>query len=96
MNRPGRLLICALLLLALPGQLCLAQYYYDMEASSIADADRETLIEALDEFDLDLDSPELEDMDEGDLWNYVEGRRRESRESEHSTVQHNRSTEQRP
>jgi len=51
LNRPGRLLICARLLLALPGNLCLAQYYYDMEPSSIADADREALIEALDEFD---------------------------------------------
>ena len=80
MNRPGRLLLCALLLLALPGKLCLAQYYYDMEASSVAGADREALIEALDEFDLDLDSPELEDMDEGEVWSYVEGRQRESRE----------------
>lgn len=80
-NHPGPVLLCSFLLLALPGQLCFAQHYYDMDSLSIADADREALIEALDDFGLDLDSPELEDMDEGDAWGYIEALRRESTEA---------------
>ena len=81
MNRLGLLLLCALFLLTGPGRPSLAQYYYDYDYVAEAALEAEALIEALDEFGLDLDSPELEGMDDGEAWGYVERLQREMAEA---------------
>lgn len=55
----------------------LAQPSDDLDAATMAADEYEALITALDEFGLDLDSPEFEGMDEGEVWGYIERRRRE-------------------
>jgi len=47
------------------------------DAGAVGDSEYEALISALDEFGLDLDSPELDGMDEGEVWDYIKGRRLE-------------------
>ena len=53
-----------------------------LDANAAAASEHEALITALDEFGLDLDSPELEGMDGGDIWSYIENRRHEKTEAE--------------
>lgn len=84
MNRYGLLVLCAIFLLVAPGRLGHAQfnhYYEEPGSEELAAMEEEALTEALDEFDLHLDSPELEDMDGGDIWDYIEHLRREKDES---------------
>ena len=83
MNRLGLAVLCALLFLVWPGRPCFAQFtsYYDHDNYADAMMEAEALTEALDEFELDLDSPELEGMDEGDAWEHVERLRREKAEA---------------
>lgn len=75
MNRRVRLLLCIFLLMAWPGQACTAQCY-DLDSYADAMMEVEALIEALDDFGLDLDSPELTDMDGGEIWTYIDYLRR--------------------
>jgi len=85
MNRLGRWLLYALLFLVCPCQNSLAQYY---DTDPLADAmlEVEALAEALDNFGLDLDSPELEGMDSGDIWSYIEYLRKEGEAHEHKII----------
>lgn len=76
MNRLGRWLLCALLFLVCPCQNSIAQYY-DTEPLANVMLEVEALTEALDKFGLDLDSQELEEMDNGDIWRYIEYLRKE-------------------
>ena len=55
----------------------LAQLGDDLDAFMVEDSEYEALITALDEFGLDLDSPELDGMDAGEVWDYIKGRRLE-------------------
>lgn len=56
--------------------------YYDGPTPMEVEADEyEALVTALDELGLDLDSPELDGMDEGEVWGYIERRRREKGET---------------
>ena len=70
------LALAALCLLAGPGCLAWAQYdgptAWEMES-----AEYEALVEALDEFGLEPDNPELEGLDNGELWRLIEERQAE-------------------
>jgi len=82
--RHGLILLCAIFLLAGPGRTGHAQfqhYYDEPDSATLAAMEEEALIEALDEFGLDLDSPELEDIDGGEIWSYIERLRKEKDEA---------------
>ena len=64
-------MLVAVLLLVWPYRSCFAQYFdFDPLAEEMMEA--EALIEALDDFGLNLESPELEGMDGGDMWAYLD------------------------
>lgn len=58
-------------------QTGLAQMLDDLDAIAAGASEHEALITALDELGLNLDSPELDGMDAGEVWDYIERERRE-------------------